>query len=168
MPPVTYLFFLFIALFTLVLIVIVLRVQARGLGSSALPHVTRWYWSSKRLALPCRTNLLYHHAIIATYKSTSDPPPPSHISRVIFFWFHFLIEGINTNKWTLVIKNLILYSQSHRHSSSLVWKPLVEVTEHFMDCFVFIVIVLHDLCILKWNNTHELPVNLLCGFKKQL
>lgn len=42
-------------------------------------------------------------------------------------------------------------------------KPLVEVAGISMDCFVIILIVLHDSCILNVIVTHGNPVNLLCS-----
>lgn len=47
-------------------------------------------------------------------------------------------------------------------------KPLIEVAWVFMDCFVMLVIVLPDFCILNGKVTlHDNTVNLLCGLRKQ-
>lgn len=45
-------------------------------------------------------------------------------------------------------------------------KTLVEVAVIFMACFVMVVTVLHDFCILNRKATHENNVNLLRGLGK--
>lgn len=43
-------------------------------------------------------------------------------------------------------------------------KPLIEVSQVFVDCFVMPVILWNDTCSTKQENTHENPVNLLSQY----